>query len=137
MSSLRSTSSDERTRVRALEGRGGAAARLVGAVLGAWAALALMAAPFLLRFQAPGAPWAPSTSASEWMGALTALWALAAGVPVLTGPRPAVAARRALPPDPPPAGTGSPSQQLEQLARRTLDELEARPGSAAPRSEAP
>ncbi len=71
------------------------------------------------------------------MGALTALWALATGVPVLTGPRPAVVARRGLPPDPSPAGTGSPSQQLEQLARRTLDELEARPGSAAPRSEAP
>lgn len=112
----------------------GGVGRLVGAVLGAWAALALMAAPFLLRFQPPGAGWTPATTASEWMGAVAALWALATGVTALTAAHPAVTGRRPLHSTlVPPPRTATPSQQLEQLARMTLDEFGPRPRSDAPR----
>ena len=107
----------------------GRVGRLVGAVLGAWAALALMAAPFLLRFQPPGAGWTPATTACEWMGAVTALWALATGATALTAVHPAVTGRRRLHANrAKPPRTATPSPQLEQLARMTLDEVGPRPG---------
>lgn len=116
----------------------GRAGRLVGAVLGAWAALALMAAPFLLRFQPPGSAWAPATAASEGMGAAAALWALATGATALAADRPPAAARRPLHSSPaPPPQAATPSQQLERLARMTLDELGPRTApdaSGAPRA---
>lgn len=112
----------------------GRVARLVGAVLGAWAALALMAAPFLLHFQPPGAGWTAATTASEWMGAVAALWALATGVTALMAVRPAATERRPLHSHlGPPPRTATPSPPLEQLARMTLDEFGPPPRSDAPR----
>ncbi|MDA8200712.1 MAG: hypothetical protein M0Z54_15030 [Thermaerobacter sp.] len=116
----------------------GRVGRLAGAVLGAWAALALMAAPFLLHFQPTGAGWTPATTTSEWMGALAALWALAIGVTAFTGVRPALTGRQPLQANlAPPPRAAPPSQQLEQLARMTLDELGPRPPSGAPRAGDP
>ena len=98
--------------------------RLVGAVLAGWAALALMAAPFLLRFQPPGAAWVPATMASEWMGAATALWALATGAAAPAARRRTVAPQRRWRASPaPPPQNAAPSEQLLGLARMTLDEV--------------
>ncbi len=104
-------------------------AGLVGAVLAGWAALALMAAPFFLRFQSPGAAWAPPTLASEWMGAAAALWALATGAAALAIRRPTVAPQRPWRPRPAPPQTATPSEQLLGLARMTLDDVGARDAS--------
>ncbi len=113
---------------------------MASAVLMGWAALALLAAPFWLRYQPAGAPWVPATDGSVWMGAATAAWSIFTGIatlhrrrpaPLAAGVRTLVHTERAAAPQDSPAPLDR-ARQLEQLARHTLDELGIAP--ADPRS---